>query len=642
MSNMKDDETTAGFRAAMKSSVDGMAILDEDGRFAAMNESHAKVYGYEDPDELIGERWHVCYDDTERECFESTVMPELFETGSWQGEATGMRRDGTTFPQEVTLSALDDGGLICIVRDITDRLTREREVQENELLYRILAENVPDSATFLFDEELRYTLVAGEAFDELDLSISDLEGRTVYEAYPADVLDRIQPHYEAIIDGDERDFDLEFEDRVFHVSLRPVLDEDGTFRTGFGIAEDVTDEVRRERNLKALHNASRRLAYATTTTEVAELTADIGGRVLEKEFSTVWLYDDDRDELALAGTSERTEMFLTEVGFDGKLSPIEEGALGMEVFQGEESTVIDDYGEIDGRAFSSLPLGTLVLVPIDEYGLLVVGEDEVTGIDTEDRYEIELLALNAQAALDRAERESLLVERSEALERQTSQMEFFNSILRHDVLNAMTVIRARAEILAERHSGDDERYAETIVEWCDDIVGIVGRVRTVLETLTGESEPNLRPVDVSTLLKTRTKHVSRAFPEVRFETEIPEDVAVVADDLLADVLGNVITNAVEHNDTENPRVVVSLADHDEFATIRIADNGGGVPDEMKEAVFRRGETGHAKSTGSGFGLFFVDAMVTGYGGQVWVEDSESGGAVFVIELPRAKETSNEQ
>nr|WP_239641328.1 ATP-binding protein [Haloarcula japonica] len=40
-----------------------------------------------------------------------------------------------------------------------------------------------------------------------------------------------------------------------------------------------------------------------------------------------------------------------------------------------------------------------------------------------------------------------------------------------------------------------------------------------------------------------------------------------------------------------------------------------------------------KSTGSGFGLFFVDSMVEEYGGTVWVEDNEPTGAVFVIELP---------
>ncbi|MFC6734372.1 sensor histidine kinase KdpD [Haladaptatus sp. DYSN1] len=111
---------------------------------------------------------------------------------------------------------------------------------------------------------------------------------------------------------------------------------------------------------------------------------------------------------------------------------------------------------------------------------------------------------------------------------------------------------------------------------------------------------------------------------------------VKANDLLGEVLGNVITNAVDHNDTDGLRVSLAVDeerdDTDEFVTVRIADNGCGVPDESKEAIFRRDETGHAKSTGSGFGLFFVDSMVAEYGGDIWVEDNDPHGAVFMIKL----------
>ena len=57
-------------------------------------------------------------------------------------------------------------------------------------------------------------------------------------------------------------------------------------------------------------------------------------------------------------------------------------------------------------------------------------------------------------------------------------------------------------------------------------------------------------------------------------------------------------------------------------------------DDRKEAVFRRDETSHVKHSGSGFGLFFVDTMVTAYGGTVRVEDNDPRGTRFVLELPR--------
>lgn len=78
---------------------------------------------------------------------------------------------------------------------------------------------------------------------------------------------------------------------------------------------------------------------------------------------------------------------------------------------------------------------------------------------------------------------------------------------------------------------------------------------------------------------------------------------------------------VEHDETDGP------------VTVRIADHGR-VPDNIKEAMFRREETGHVKFTGSDFGLFFSDTLVTEYRGDVWVEDNEPQAVVFVIETAR--------
>ncbi len=52
-------------------------------------------------------------------------MPALFKEGHWRGEAVGKRRSGETFPQEISLSRIDSGGLVCVVRDITERKHEE-------------------------------------------------------------------------------------------------------------------------------------------------------------------------------------------------------------------------------------------------------------------------------------------------------------------------------------------------------------------------------------------------------------------------------------------------------------------------------------------------------------------------------------
>lgn len=222
------------------------------------------------------------------------------------------------------------------------------------------------------------------------------------------------------------------------------------------------------------------------------------------------------------------------------------------------------------------------------------------------------------------------------LERQRERMEFFNSILRHDVLNGMTVMKMRAELLADRLEGDEQRYARTIVDWCDTTTEIVNRVRRVVETLaTPEEEHQLAPIDVSAILDRKARELRTAYPEAEFDVDVPSGLRVRADELLADVLGNILTNSLEHNDPDGLRVAVTADVDAETVRLSIADNGVGVEDDRKESIFRRGETS-AKETGSGFGLFFVDVMVEKYGGDVRVEDSETGGARFVIELSRGR------
>jgi len=106
---------------ALEAAADGLATLDAEGRFTYLNEAHAEIYGYDEPAELVGEHWRVLYGEAERARFEEQIIPAARETGHWRGEAVGTRTDGSTFSQEVSLAALDGGGLVCVVRDISDR-----------------------------------------------------------------------------------------------------------------------------------------------------------------------------------------------------------------------------------------------------------------------------------------------------------------------------------------------------------------------------------------------------------------------------------------------------------------------------------------------------------------------------------------
>ena len=87
--------------AAVEASIDGIAILNGAGEYTYMNQAHARVYGYDTAEELLGKSWRVLYDEKEVQRFESDIVPLLEVKGTWRGEALGRRIDGSTFPQEI-------------------------------------------------------------------------------------------------------------------------------------------------------------------------------------------------------------------------------------------------------------------------------------------------------------------------------------------------------------------------------------------------------------------------------------------------------------------------------------------------------------------------------------------------------------
>jgi PAS domain S-box-containing protein len=116
------------YLAAIENSIDGIAFCDASGIFTFMNRAHAKIFGSENPQDFVGRSWTCLYDEDELKLW-AKRMEEFTQNGRWQGEAVGLRRDGKKFAQEVSLTALSSGELICICRDITSRTEQEKAMK---------------------------------------------------------------------------------------------------------------------------------------------------------------------------------------------------------------------------------------------------------------------------------------------------------------------------------------------------------------------------------------------------------------------------------------------------------------------------------------------------------------------------------
>ena len=232
--------------------------------------------------------------------------------------------------------------------------------------------------------------------------------------------------------------------------------------------------------------------------------------------------------------------------------------------------------------------------------------------------------------------------RLERLAKETLERnELYVDVLSHDIGNLNAAALGYLQLLADKESlGFKERgwvngAADSIME----VSRLIDMMRKIQST---DSLNDARVQDLNDLISQIVEE-HRTITErelvIRYSGE--KGYQVLATGLLRDALTAIIGNAIAHS--TGPLTIDITVDQvgragRSYHRVRIADNGPGVPDDMKAAIFSRVRRGATKGVGSGLGLFLVQRLVEGMGGEVSVEDRVPGdhtkGACFNLLFPR--------
>jgi len=120
----------------------------------------------------------------------------------------------------------------------------------------------------------------------------------------------------------------------------------------------------------------------------------------------------------------------------------------------------------------------------------------------------------------------------------------------------------------------------------------------------------------------------------QLSNSVPEDLVVYADaDLLRRVFQNLIANAIKY--TPRGEVIIGAQEPGEEGTVEcwVSDNGAGIPEELLDKVFDKGETDPADEGGTGLGLTIVKTFIEAHGGMLTVESKTGIGSTFRFSLP---------
>jgi len=225
------------------------------------------------------------------------------------------------------------------------------------------------------------------------------------------------------------------------------------------------------------------------------------------------------------------------------------------------------------------------------------------------------------------------------LERKRDQLRALNRVLRHDIRNDMQIVLGLGRLLEEHVDEEGADQLRTILDTGEHVVELTRSSRDLARTVAGETELPVEPVSLADTLESEIDRRRETFDHatISVQGDVP-DVDVRANDLLASVFRNLLNNAVQHSDRDEPAVTVTtdITRGSHTAIVRITDNGPGISPDRQEVVFGKGEKG-IDSEGTGLGLYLVQSLVDHYGGDAWIEENEPRGTVVVVELPITEE-----
>ena len=138
----KSQDTVRRQTLAMDSAVDGIALLDNDGKHIYANSAFARILGFESTGQIVGQPWRVVFGYQNVDRLEPEVRHSLARTQRWSSPLQLRRPDGSHILVDFTVNAMPDGGTVCVCRDLSERQQAERAREEAEAKYRALVEQV--------------------------------------------------------------------------------------------------------------------------------------------------------------------------------------------------------------------------------------------------------------------------------------------------------------------------------------------------------------------------------------------------------------------------------------------------------------------------------------------------------------------
>ncbi|MEW5702618.1 MAG: PAS domain S-box protein [Candidatus Zixiibacteriota bacterium] len=542
------------------------------------------------------------------------------------GEYRMLRRDGTIRTVEVYSQRIRFHGavaLVAVIRDVEERRRTEEQLRESEAAYRTLIEEHPDLVVLSVDGLVEYANARLSGFG--GYALPEVRGRSLFDFVAPEDLARARERAAKILEtGDPSAAEyrlLRKDGTTIHVDVRSQrVHLRG--RTGLlSIIRDVDERRRAEEELRASEEAYR------------TLIEEIPGPVL--------LIVDGRLDYTNQAFRRMSGYTLDELRGH---SPMEficpedapRAAQRMqEILDGAPSHPSEYRAIARDGTLHPIEIRTQRIHYRGKTGLLSIIYDVAERKRTEDTLrrhsaDLEQLIQERTAQIRELERQRAASESTAAIGRMAAR-------IAHEINNPLAGIKNSFRLIKDAVTPEHpyHSYVALIEREIGRIAGIVRQMFDIYRPDQGTAqEIRLGSLlgDVITLLEPRCQPRRigiRVGP-------MPDEVIILPPGYLSQVLFNIILNAVE---ASPPGGVVHIGATfgPDVATVTVADQGSGIPEDLRERVFEpffttKGEG--APSGGLGLGLSVSRGLMEAMGGTIRFESRIGAGTTFYLSLPR--------
>jgi PAS domain S-box-containing protein len=627
----------------ISSAGDAVISADEDSRIMAWNPAAENMFGWAAADVLgkdiaevaIPERLRKVYSDNLRRFLDAgdrSMIGRRFEF-------RGLHRDGHEFPIEMTVSAVDEpGGWIfnAFANDISDRKRTEDVRQQLATIV-----DASDDAIYSYGLDGRILTWNSGAERMFGYSAEEAIGLDIARLTPADrpddataILDRVRKgeyvkNFETVRMGKEG--------RRVEVTLAvsPTIGEGGKVTGASSIARDISTRKRKDAYQAAENRATRVLASAGASDEVAATILPIVGDVGDWMCGAYWVPQADSNRLRCERTWTAPEIRTqVEVLAEGSESEYDDGEIRTPVWETGDSSP-SPLPCAEEAALRGMQ--TRLWLPIVASNELL-GAFQLFDRRTRERDEdlmVTMAALSNQIANYQSRRRA-----EEQVER--AKDEFF-AMVSHELRTPLTSIIGYSDLLAEdeaqRLTEEGRGYLDIVRRNADRELRLVTDLLLLVRIQEGTFELELEPTDLRRIVD---EGIQAARPvaerrEITIAGEMDETPPLMGDPhRLGQVVDNLLSNAIKFT-PPGGRIDVRLGARNGSAELEIADDGIGISEDdlmrLFDRLYRASSAREAQIPGLGLGLTIVRAIVEAHEGTIRVESTEGSGTKFRVDLP---------